>query len=476
MQRETLMAQLTVAAVSLALTGCDESTANSVSSPATSDGGSGPAMSSGWQTVTVTGEPYIEQVELPGAFVRGYETTQLLAKLGGYVQEIAKVDGREIDIGSLADRGNVLALLDVPEMMDEVREKRAMVVRAKSEVTQKEAAVEQALEGVKLHEAEVDQAEAQRDSKQAFLKFRQVEYDRIDGLVSSGSVAKENRDAAKYEFDAAQAALDSVEADVKAAEAGVQAARAQVKKAQADKQNADARVRVTEATANRVETLVDYAIIRAPFRGVITRRFVNHGAFVKPAGSNSGAMPLFEITRIDRVKIVASVPNIKAGQIHAGQPVRFHSIGGLPGQSFRQDRSGKRLEIARTAHSLSPDSRMLPIEIDFDNQAKNPQGQQALSSLMPGMYGTLTVMLKEWTTDNPLPLVPTAAVATDLLTGESYVMVVDKERKAHRRTVEIVFDDAVNVGMRKGAKVGEMVVVGDLKKIQDGQQITSASQ
>ena len=294
--------------------------------------------------------------------------------------------------------------------------------------------------------------------------------------MSNGSVGGDNLDAAKHERDAAQAALDSVDADVQAAQAGVQAARAQVKKAKADKQNADARVRVSEAAANRVETLVDYATIRAPFRGVITRRFIDHGAFVKPAGSNSGAMPLFEIMRIDKLKIVASVPNTKAVRIYSGQPARFHSIGGLPGQSFTEDRSGQPLEIARTAMSLSPNSRMLRVEVDFANQAENPQGQQALPSLTPGMYGTLTVMLNQWTTDNPLPLVPTSAVATDPLTGESYVVVIDREGKPHRRTVEIVFDDAVNVGLRKGAKVGETVIVGDLEKVQGVQQITSASQ
>ena len=75
------------------------------------------------KTYHVFGVPYEEVIELPGATVRGFETTPLMAKLGGYVTSIGTVKGEEIDIGSFVQTGTVLATLDIPEMVDEIAKK-----------------------------------------------------------------------------------------------------------------------------------------------------------------------------------------------------------------------------------------------------------------------------------------------------------------------------------------------------------------
>lgn len=416
-----------------------------------------------WDVIGVSGQPYLEKIELPGASVHGFETTQLMAKVGGYVGEIKKVGDEEIDIGSMVLKDQPLVVLDVPEMADELKQKGALVAQANSEVLQAEAAVKQALAEVDRRRAEVQEASALREEKTALLKLRETTYKRIAVLVKDGSLGKDNLDEAKFALDASASALVSVDASVRTTKAHVESALANVSKANADKASADSRVKVAEAALSRAHTMERYATIRAPFDGMITRRMVDHGAFVRPATSNSGSMPLFEITRTDKVRVLVSVPSQKAAQIVIGQKVVFHSIGGLPGITLAGT-------VTRSATALEQKSRMMRIEVDFQNPLKHSEtGKMIL--LKPGMFGTVRVVVQDW---ESLSVVPTSAVARDE-TGQWYMMAVDSGGVCRRQPVEIVFNDAKNVGIRGGVKTGESVVLQNITELKDGQTISVKS-
>ncbi len=447
----------TIAALVLLLGGCGPSAVLEEDPPpkaGTASSSGSPAL----ETDTVSGQPYVEKVDLPGASVHGFETTQLLAKLGGYVGEIKKAGDEEIDIGALVEKGDALALLDVPEMADELAEKQALLRQAISETAQAQAAIKQALAELEKRKAQVGQAEAGRQEKRALLNLRQAAYRRIARLVAQGAVGTENLDEAKFALDAAESSLVSVQANVTAAKAEVSVAEENVTKAKLDKQSAEARVHVAEAAAARIRTLTDYATIRAPYAGIITKRFVDHGAFVRPATSNSGAMPLFEITRIDKVRVVVSAPNVKTTRIRVGQKVRFHGIGGLPGVVVEGT-------VARSAIALDENSRMMRIEIHFKNPVVDAETDEQIV-LKPGMFGTATVTLNSWSGDNLLPVVPASAVASTP-SGHSYVIVLDDEARTHQRRIEMAFNDAVHVGISKGVKIGEVVVLKNTAELVD---------
>ena len=112
-----------------------------------------------WETYTVTGRAHVERVNLPGASVRGYETTRLMAKLGGFVREIKSVRDEEIDIGTIVSKGTILAELDIPELGDELQEKVELVADARSAVLQAQAGIAQAQAELKKQKAGVKQAE-----------------------------------------------------------------------------------------------------------------------------------------------------------------------------------------------------------------------------------------------------------------------------------------------------------------------------
>ena len=463
MRHERILHFLTTIAAAAALAGCNGASATPDRSAPVSRAGAtaenGPATT--WEVATVTTRPYIEQVDLPGASVRGFETTRLMAKVGGYVGEIGTVGGKEVDIGTPVKQGTVLAKLDIPEMADELREKQAFVARAVSEVAQAEAAVQQARAAVTQAQAAVKEAHALRAEKTALLKLQTTKLARIKGLVAAGSVNTLSRDEAQYAVDAAKAALISVAATVTTAEANVTAALADIKKSEADKAAAEDRVKVARAQFDRVTTLADYATLRAPFDGIVTKRLVDHRAFVRPATSNSGAMPLFEVTRTDHVRVAVSVPSTQAPKIHPGQAVIFHTIGGLPGVTVTGT-------VSRTAGVLDPKSRMMRIEADFKNPLTNASTGKSIR-LTPGMFGTVTVIIKKW---KALPIVPTTAVATDE-NHQPYVMVVEANGRCRRQPIAIAFNDAKSIGISGGLAAGRVVVVRDVARLKEGQLIST---
>jgi multidrug efflux pump subunit AcrA (membrane-fusion protein) len=135
------------------------------------------------------------------------------------------------------------------------------------------------------------------------------------------------------------------------------------------------------------------------------------------------------------------------GKVQPGQSVIFDSIGGLEGQAF----AGK---VTRTAGTLDPKTRTMQIEVHLKNPAVDLVGEEKVE-LKPGLYGTLTVLRKDWQGDDLIPVVPTTAVGKD--SAGNYFVVVMKNGKPQQRRVVIAFNDAASVGISSGLKIGENV-------------------
>lgn len=397
--------------------------------------------------VTVEGREYRETIDLQGATVHGFQVTEIRAKLGGFVKSIGRVNDQEVDIGSRVKKNDVLAVLDIPEMENLLAEKLAIVTQMKSAVLQADAAVLEAESAVAQSRAELEQVRARTAEKEAMLKLNETRYRRLSRLASAGTIGTENIDEAGFDVDVAKARLASVEADIQAATAHIHASEASVRKAEADRQSAEAKVTVAESTIDRLRTMMSYTVIKAPYDSVITKRMVDLGSYVLPAENNSAAMPVFQLTQISKVRIVVAVPNNKVGRIDVGQAVVFDSIGGLQGRAFHG-------RVTRTAGALDSKTRTMQIEVHLNNPAVDEISGRKVE-LKPGLYGTLTVIRRDWKGDNLLPVVPTTAVGKGA-DGNYYVLVSEGGRPT-RRTVEIAFNDAASVGIRSGLTVGDKV-------------------
>jgi RND family efflux transporter MFP subunit len=438
--KQRLVAHLVLVCLAsmISLVGCDgPGRGDSQAEPAGGRGGDTPAAASATTVEPIEWIEHQESVaELPGASVIGFESTVLVAKQAGYVKTIGRQGDREIDIGVAVDAGSVLAELHIPELKEELLEKQAEGRRALAEVVQSRAAVEIA----KAMQTQVKQTLIE---KQALRALRAVGLQRIAALVKMGAADLDRKDEARFRLTAAEAA-------VKATEAEVVTAGANIRKAEADVAQAIAVADVAAASVKRLEALNTYRLITAPFAGVVVARYVDPGAFVRPAGSGAEGSPLFEVSRFDRVRIVAFVSPSQLGAVRTGLKARFHSIGGL-GEGVAINGT-----VDRSAMALDPSSRKMRIEMHVDNTKL--EGREPLAI---GQFGTLSVLSRVWTKEDMLATVPTAAVGTDKQ-GEQFVVVVEGPGNSRRVAVETVVVDDKRVGVIGEIGPGDRVQVGDV--------------
>lgn len=302
----------------LSLSGCERPTPAKISEPA--------AAIPPIQTVPVTREDLQRVSEAVPAELLPYEKTDLCAKLSGYIKEM------RVDYGDRVKKGDVLAVLWVPELAKEFEQKKATAARA-------EADVGLAREAVRLAEAEYRRMKSQ--------------YERLARVGRSGVIDQENVEETKYRFESSQAKWDMARADVAVKEANVHVAR---------------------ADRNQVAATLEYLQIVAPFDGVITRRYLHTGAFLNPKRNDH---PLLAIVRTDLLRVIVDVPEKDARFLKMGARIRA-DLDALPGRKFDW-------EITRLAPVLGA-GKKVRVEADIPNSD---------GSLYPGMYGHAAVILEE---------------------------------------------------------------------------------
>jgi RND family efflux transporter MFP subunit len=370
------------------------------------------------QTVVVKPKDLDRRIELPGT-VEGYETADLYAKVGGFLAKIS------VDIGDEVTKGQVLARLSIPEMQKEVIEKQAAVAAREAELQSSQAGLYEVM--TRLRE------------KQAHVKQQLAEFERVKNLVERGSLQQKLLDEATYKLDAAQAAFETTQARIQTVEAMLKSSEAQVDLAKAEQ--------------DKVQTLLEYSEIRAPFDGMVTKRFFDTGAFIQPADGNSAARPIVTVTRIDVVRIWLDLPMEQVRWLNRGDRVVFDRINVLPGARFEG-------EVTRFASALDRSSRMMRVEVDLPNSDRR---------LLPGYYGYITVLLDEMP---QTAIVPSTALVTH--GAENYVCVVENGI-SHRRPVSVVFQDGSIVGIGSGLTPGEQVIQAGGGQIRDGQQVVAVN-
>ncbi|MGI9516024.1 MAG: efflux RND transporter periplasmic adaptor subunit [Pirellulaceae bacterium] len=392
------------------------------------------------QTAQVTRGDLKHSFELP-ATVRGFQTADLYAKVGGFLKDIP------VDIGDSVTAGETLATLDVPEMQSELLSRQAQVQQAEAEVAQAEAAIEEARAGLVSQHAVVDEYKTLVAQNRAMLDYEAAELARINTLVDRGAVNRELVDARRFKHDSAQASLDAAEAKVRTAAAELSAREAAVRKAEADRLSAESRVTVAQMELKHAEDMARYAMIKAPFEGVITKRWVDVGAFIQPAGGNSSARPLVQIVDVKTVRVTVKISMSQLASLNVGDRAVLQDIDGLESHTFPG-------EISRMSAGVDEKSRMMVVEFDLDNSAGH---------LLPGYFGYAEIFAVDET--NAL-LVPATA-----LVGSS-VFVVEGGR-AEERSLEILDRSSNQVAIKSGVNQGEQVITNPAG-IQAGDSVAAA--
>jgi RND family efflux transporter MFP subunit len=191
------------------------------------------------------------------------------------------------------------------------------------------------------------QAEAQLVLAQANLHLAKITDERWKNLLKTASVSQQ-------------------EADVKAA----------------GRETAAASVGAERANVGRLQELVAFQRITAPFPGTVTIRAVDIGDLIV---AGSGGRELFHIAQTDRLRVYVRVPEPYARGIAAGQAASL-TTSANPGRSFDA-------KVTTTSEAISTTSRTLLAELEVDNSQHE---------ILPYSYGELS--FKENNLSPPLTL------------------------------------------------------------------------
>ncbi len=259
------------------------------------------------------------------ATVQAFFSTDLYAKDSGYVSHV------DADIGDHVKAGQVLAVIDDPEL-------QAQFVRAEVAVQQSSAALEVAKRRMVGMEAD--------------LALQRATLKRQEQLFTSKVNSNQQLDEQRAKEGVSSSAVDVGRADIVLAEANLKAATADL---------------------NRIQTLLQYTKIVAPFDGVVTKRFINPGELVQSATSSRPATPLFTCQQLNVVRVFAEVPEASATTIRQGWPAQVRLYGP----------TGKTINgsVTRIAAALDPATRTMRVEIDLPNDDER---------LLPGMYAQVS--------------------------------------------------------------------------------------
>ena len=404
------------------LTGCNPPTS-------TQDAADQPKGSTQFSVIEVVAEDHHLRREV-SATIEGFEAAMLMSKIDGFVERV------NVNIGDSVTKGQVLATLHVPELLDEVRSREEHVALAKANIDS--------------HKAMVELAKAKLSEQHAKISLRKIELERTKRLVGKGALTQQKLDEAQFALASDKAAVQRSEAEIDSANAQVASAKAQLG--------------VARAAEKKARTMADYCEIRAPFDGLVASRMVDPGKFVRPASDKSGTA-MFNIVRVDKVRIVIFLPMEDARWLDNADGIVLRDVRALPGVVIKEI-GGAPLKITRHADAFDQGSRMMRAEIDIDNEQLFADANVRLK---PGDYGKVDVTLHTWP---QAPTVPSNAVGgKDTLS----VMVVDAKNQVHQTPVEILTRSGDRVALASGAKAGQNVVEEKLDQLTDGQTITRKS-
>jgi RND family efflux transporter MFP subunit len=338
---------------------------------------------------------------------RPYQEIEVHAKVAGYVKSIG------VDVGDRVKADQLLAVLEIPELQDEIKQDEAAVKRANEEIRRAQADVERA---------------------QSAHEVAHLNATRLNGVMKT----RPNL-VAQQDIDEATGRDRVSEAQVSTAEAALAAAREQLE--------------IAKAAQSKTQTLFDYSRITAPFTGVITHRYADKGAMIQAGtSSQSQAMPIVRLSQNDRLRLVIPVPESAVPRIHLGGEVAV-SV-----QSLRKTVTGT---VARFSDRLDTDTRTMHVEVDVPNPKLE---------LVPGMYADATILL-----DAAKDAVVAPVQAVDRDEKGARVMVVSGDGRqpgkveSRKVTLGLEADDRIQV--TSGLNAGDLAVVGSRAQLKPGEVV-----
>lgn len=194
---------------------------------------------------------------------------------------------------------------------------------------------------------------------------------------------------------------------------------------------------VAEANVAALAAQKSYEVLRAPFGGTVTARYVDPGALVQnAANSQTSAQPVVSLSTLDHLRVQAWVDQHDAALVKIGDPVTI-TMDEKPGVSLAA-------KVTRIAGELAPKTKSMLVEIEYDNSKHD---------IVTGAFVHVSIRIAL----PPLPQVPADALI--LRGAESVIAVVDAQNRVHFRPVKVADTDGTTARLLEGVKVGETVAL-----------------
>jgi RND family efflux transporter MFP subunit len=334
-----------------------------------------------------------------------FQEIDVYAKESGYVKKLM------VDYGTHVKAGEVMAILEIPELEAQLQEDQAEIKNASNQVSR---------------------AQHELARYQAQYKALHLQYTRLNGVFESqpGIVAQQEVDdaqgkdlAASSQVDAGQAALEATESQLA----------------------------VAKAKLSHDQSLFDYSRITAPFNGVVTERYANLGTLVQAGtGSSTQAIPIGKLSEDDLFRLVIPVPESYVRFIKVGDQVNVR----VP--SLNRTVPGK---VARFSVDVREDTRTMHTEVDVRNPDR---------VLVPGLYAEADLTLEH---REDIPSVPLQAVNH---AGEkTSVFVVNATGELEDRPITLGLQTATDAEVVSGLREGEQVVISDRSGLKPGEKVVA---
>jgi RND family efflux transporter MFP subunit len=263
---------------------------------------------------------------------------------------------------------------------------------------------------------ELNQSRAARQQIVAQLELAKISAERWENLRKSDSVSAQEADQQTSGYKQAQANLAAADANVK-----------------------------------RLEQLEGFKKVYAPFSGVLTKRNVDPGALIN-AGAGAAGRELFDIARVDPLRVYTSVPQAYAPYIRVGASTTV-TLQEFPGEKFSA-------KVARTAESIDQNTRTLLTEVDVPNHD---------GRLLPGSFGEVHFAVGSNVDKVTVP------VNAMLFRAEGpRLAIVGADNKIQLRPISIGKDYGATLEILGGASVGDQVVINPPDSLEEGQQVNVA--
>jgi HlyD family secretion protein len=350
------------------------------------------------------------------------EQATISPKINAQIKSMALLKNKPVKAGE------VLATLEARDLQAQRAEAASALEEAQSNL--------RLLSSGTIPEANAQDEKALRDARANVANARAT-YERRRALFERGGISQKD-------LEASQLALTTAENDLRAAEA---AARLHQTASNPNNRAAAAsRVKQAQDRLAALDAQLSYAVIRAPFAGVITDQFQYEGEFAA-AGAK-----LLNIADVSEVIVKAPLSDTVASRLKVGGAVTV-----LP-----QELPDEKIEakVSLISRSSDPQNRTVEIWVNL----KNADGRLRANS------AAKVAVTTDEATD--VVVVPAAAVTLKATSGnEGTVMIVDDDSVAHEAQVKVGIRNDEQMEITSGLKGGETVVIEGNYALPDGTKV-----